>query len=359
MSLALLSACNGTPADDSAAESETGETGGEQLEGLDPENFLEGGLDGAITEVQCTLSNGETTTCYSIPIAGAPANHDVGPFCPRTIDDGPEAVGIWLDSGEVFDVDGAFIVGLAEYYMDDVWQLYDPDTGEVYVTDSQDSCEAAAKPDVEEEYNNHCVECSLDYYGGGVSDTVLIPQVPVARETPGEIDGVNSVGVALNGVTLDPPAPVDAILAAHTIAAFDDCGGHVNPVAGYHYHAATGCHAEVPAEDHAPLIGYVSDGYGIYAMSDEYGVEPDDLDECRGHSDESRGYHYHAASPGENMFIGCFHGEVVDDGEGGGGGGGGGMDILDCADVPEGAPCCGDGLCDGAETAANCAEDCA
>ena len=41
------------------------------------------------------------------------------------------------------------------------------------------------------------------------------------------------------------------------------------------------------------------------------GEEATDLDQCRGHSDETRGYHYHSAGPGENAFIGCFAGKIV------------------------------------------------
>ena len=39
--------------------------------------------------------------------------------------------------------------------------------------------------------------------------------------------------------------------------------------------------------------------------------------------------------------------------------GGGGDDIVDCDEVPPGAPCCGDGICGGPETEVNCPEDCA
>jgi hypothetical protein len=109
---------------------------------------------------------------------------------------------------------------------------------------------------------------------------------------------------------MDAPAPVAIIKAAYTIAAFDDCGGHVNPHSGYHYHAATGCGTRVASTDvHADLIGYALDGYGIHALTDSTGAEPTGLDTCRGHSDSTRGYHYHVASGGENMFIGCFKGQ--------------------------------------------------
>ncbi len=276
---------------------------------VDPDAFLAAGLDGEIETVPCTLSGGTETTCYQITIAGAPADHDVGPFCPRNIADGAETGGIWIENGETHDLSGEFISNLSTFYNDSNWQLYDPVTGDINVTDTQEACEAAARPDVDPEYQNHCVECLLSYVSDNVSRTYLIPTAPVPLASQAEI-GRSSVGISLGGIGFDPPAPVDAILGAYTIAAFDDCGGHVNPNAGYHYHAATGCHTEVGGDDgHASLIGYVMDGYGLHTMLDGDGQESTDLDECRGHSDTTRGYHYHAASAGENMFIGCFKGE--------------------------------------------------
>jgi len=116
--------------------------------------------------------------------------------------------------------------------------------------------------------------------------------------------------------------PLDHTPGPYTNAAFDDCGGHVNPNDGYHYHAATGCteSSDTQVDGHASLLGYAMDGYGIYGMLDSDGNETEGLDECRGHSDETRGYHYHAASAGENMFIGCFTGKTVAMSTGPGGG---------------------------------------
>lgn len=292
--------------DDSALDS-----GAAAAVGLNPDDFLGDGLAADITTEACTLSSGTETTCYRVEVQGAPADHDVGPFCPRSIEDEADAAGIWIEGGETWDVDGDFIVGLADFYSDDNWQLYDLATGEVYVTDTEESCEAAARPDVDPEYQNHCVECALDYVDGGVTKTFLIPVEPVPLSSPAELGRMESVGVALNGVVYDPPAPTDAILGAYTIAAFDDCGGHVNLHNGYHYHAATGCPEAISQSDgHAARIGYALDGYAMHAMLNEDGSEPDDLDECRGHSDTARGYHYHVASAGENMFIGCLMGEA-------------------------------------------------
>ncbi len=278
--------------------------------GPDPANFLAGGLTSAITTTSCTLSGGTTTTCYKLQLTGAPADHEVGPFCPRHITDGADAGGLWIESGKAYDLTGAFIVNLATFYNDSTWKLYDATTGLVNVTDTQTKCSLAARPNVDPSVNNYCVECALSYVNGGVVSTVLIPVVPVPLSTSAEIGRMGIVGVALNGVNFDPPAPTQAILAAHTIAAFDDCGGHVNLSAGYHYHAATGCSHQIAQSDgHAPLIGYAMDGYAMHAMKNVDGTEPADLDTCRGHSDSSRGYHYHVAGAGENQFIGCFHGQ--------------------------------------------------
>ncbi len=297
-----------TTVDTSSVDVETS-SGDTDAPGLDPSYFLQAGLAAPITTEDCTLSGGTATTCYRIEIAGTPAGSEIGPFCPPTISSSANEGGIWFDGGgEVYDIDGDFIVNLASLYGDSNWLLYDPATGNVNVTDTQVACEAAARPNVDPQFQNHCVECSLDYYGGGTRQTFLIPTTPVSLSSPSGIRG--DVGVSLNGTSLAAPAPVAAILGAYTIAAFDDCGGHINPNAGYHYHAATGCTEIITQNDgHAAVLGYAMDGYAIHGMLNGNGMEPGDLDVCRGHTDATRGYHYHAASAGENMFIGCFRGE--------------------------------------------------
>lgn len=311
-----------------ASSSTTTGTGCEAVgEGLNPEQFLDGALASDVTQEACTLADGTETMCHRVEIVGLPVNHDVGPYCPRSIDDGPEDAGFWPEGGTLHDVDGAFITNLAEFYDDPNWQMYDPVTGDVYVTDTAESCLAAAMPNAPEEYENYCVECTLEDVGGPVVIEYLIPVTPVPADTPTEL-GEIPPGVSLNGVRIEFPANTAIILDAYNLGPLDDCGGHVNNAIGYHYHESTGCAATVDQCDaHAPLIGYAQDGYAIHSMTGDDGVEADDLDECRGHPDALRGYHYHAASPGENSFIGCFHGELVEgvgDPPGGGGPGGGG-----------------------------------
>ena len=61
-----------------------------------------------------------------------------------------------------------------------------------------------------------------------------MPLFPVPAKNIGAHVGHNGVGIAFSGVRLDASAPVNAILSAHILAPFDDCGGYVNPNVGYH-----------------------------------------------------------------------------------------------------------------------------
>lgn len=109
------------------------------------------------TIVDCTLSGGAKTECFPITVSGSPQDYTPGPWCPTNISQGAEAGGIWLENGEVHDVDGDFIANLAEFYGDTNWQLFDEDTGDIRYTGTLEACEAAARPDVAEEYQNYCV----------------------------------------------------------------------------------------------------------------------------------------------------------------------------------------------------------
>ncbi len=274
-----------------------------------------------ITTVQCTLSDGTVTDCYQIVSNSTPTDHNMGPWCPRNISDDATQGGIWLENGQVYDVDGAFIQNLATFYNDNTWQMYDAN-GDIYVTDTETDCANAANPNVGAAYENYCVEC-LPSYVSSITQTYLIPIKPVKQTAtiafgqagpPGQgQNGPEHRGLAFNGVNFNAPAPVDAILGAYTLAPFDDAGGHINLAAGYHYHAATGLSTEIPQSDgHAPMIGYAIDGHGIYARLDENGNEPTDLDGCRGHYDEVRGYHYHVDAAGSNNFLNCLYGAYAE-----------------------------------------------
>ncbi|MDV6376625.1 hypothetical protein [Deinococcus arenicola] len=52
------------------------------------------------------------------------------------------------------------------------------------------------------------------------------------------------------------------------------------------------------------------DGYGLFVRLNEGGTAPTDLDASGGHTDATRGYHYHVAEAASNSFIASFHGEI-------------------------------------------------
>ena len=69
--------------------------------------------------VECKLSSGTETHCLSITLKAKPAGFEIGPWCPRNTEDGPEKSGIWLEGGKVYDADGAFVENMAVFYQDD------------------------------------------------------------------------------------------------------------------------------------------------------------------------------------------------------------------------------------------------
>ncbi|MFG0298600.1 MAG: YHYH protein [Phycisphaerales bacterium JB047] len=359
VSTACSSAQSG--ANDNASLTGAADASAESIyQGLNPAYFISENLASPIVKEVRELIDGTKALCYVIRTYSEPHEHEMGPWAPTHITDGPEKGGIWIDNGGVFDVDGPFVRNIDQFYNDPNWKLY-RDDGSIKVTDTKEAFMAAARPDVAAEYNNYVVEGRQEWIDRHVFEFV-IPVKPIYQEQPtfigrhqgddeagprgarperpppsedggrpprpegadgersprpGPPDGedghgggqINVLGIAFNGVNYEPPAPLDAILAAYTLAPFDDAGGHINPYNGYHYHAATGHTKEVAQPDgHAPLIGYIMDGYGLYAHENEDGSVPTDLDECGGHWDELRGYHYHAGAPGSNQIIKAFRG---------------------------------------------------
>ncbi len=277
-------------------------------DGVDIDLFFDGAIVGEVTTEPCTLSGGAEAECYAFTVSGDPVTYETGPFCPTSIDASADDGGIWFDGDGVYDIDGEFITRLAELYDDDNWQMYDAD-GNVFVTETAEEFDLAARPDVDPSVQNHCVEGRLEWLPDGepISTTVLIPVEPVLATAPATTSG--NLGVTLDGIVIAQSAPVDAILGAYTIAAFDDCGGHYNPVDGYHLHGATGCsELDDVATGETPMFAYAMDGFPVHSpLDDPASVE---LDECGGH-DTGNGYHYHANTAEQNLVITCLIGQTV------------------------------------------------
>ena len=301
-------------------------------------NFLEGSLTKAITTEDCTLSDGTQSSCYRIEVTGSPVATKIGPFCPESTSSTAEVSGIWLDGENLYNADGKFIMDLSTIYKDVKWKLYD-DSGKVKVTDSKEAFQGAARPDVQEEYKYHCVEGTWEWTETTkpVPTSILVPVKPILANESSSPRG--NLGVTINGLVISASAPVDAILGAYTIAAFDDCGGHFNPTAGYHLHAYTGCEGvEYDSQIDNPdaetkIIGYAMDGVAVFApLSSKSTIK---LDECNGRTTAKDGYHYYAQSAEKNLVVKCVKGLTAVDplatNEGPGAQGAPGVDIAAAA----------------------------
>lgn len=112
-----LASCGGSS--DKESDSTVIEENTEIIISVDPFNFEGDALVEAVTIESCTLTNGEQTECYRFVVAGVPANHEIGVFCPTDINSSADEAGIWFDgNGEVYDITGDFIVNLATLYND-------------------------------------------------------------------------------------------------------------------------------------------------------------------------------------------------------------------------------------------------
>lgn len=312
----VVAGCNGSS---SGSETTVADASANQ-HAFEADHFNSGAIVGDVTTVDCTLSDGATTKCASVTIAGYPTSYKVGPFCPDTITTDAADAGIWFDGNGLYDLDGPFIKNLADFYNDSAWKLFD-DKGDVNVTDTKEAFEGAARPDVATEYQNHCVEGQLAWLPNGkpIQTTIQIPLSPI-KASSASSGHPGNFGITFDGVVIAESAPVDAILGAHTIAAFDDCGGHYNPIAGYHLHGVTGCgHLEADSvEGETAMFGFAADGYPIHLPLTDSALKTIKLDKCNGHSTASEGYHYHANSAEKNAILPCLMGQYVSNGNAGG-----------------------------------------
>lgn len=272
--------------------------------------FSNANVIGAPSIVDCKLSGGTETQCFSITTGPAPSNHKTGPYCPRTITDTLDQAGTWFVNEKLYDVDGKFIEQLAVIYQDDQWNMFDAETGQVTLVDGELGCEVAGDPTSAADYKNYCVECEVKYLAASAAQTYIFPLNPVPNTgviTP--IGPHTGIGLAFNGVKLDAPAPLHLILGSHTLGLFDACAGHVNPNTGYHYHGLVGCEPEQASAiaNHGSRVAVAMDGFDIYSQIENR--EGAGLDQCGGHEIQGLNYHYHVEPAGTNQFIGCFKGE--------------------------------------------------
>jgi len=245
--------------------------------------------------VACTLEDSTESTCIKFIVKYQPDNLNIGPFCPKNID---EPGGVWDWDGEntgLYRIDGDFLKMLKGLG----YTFYD-DNGDVYVTDD--------KPGE----NNTCINMKADEE---VEVTLLIPTQPKHAKAVTNLGTVAKVGFSTLGVPVFADAP--SVLQTGHMPALDVCGGHIDPGGWYHLHAASNdvnsvydklkvdanCALE---QQPSALFAYAFDGYAIYGRQEADGSTPENLDECHGHvgstpQSDSNIYHYHSSESFPNL----------------------------------------------------------
>ena len=324
----LLASCSSSTSDSGSGEATTSDSASASTStaavGLDTSLFLDGALTEEPTTEDCTLSGGAETTCYRITVSGYPVDHEVGPFCPTTITDGADAGGIWFDGENLYDLDGAFIEGLAETYGDDGWKMYD-DEGNVLVTETQERVRGRRPPrrrprpgeplhpgqgGVARQRRAHH-ERGADPHDAGGGGRVATARRPswVSRST---------------GCASTPPRRSSDPRRLHDRGVRRlrrplQPGRGLPPARGSRL--LRGRRGRSTGE--TAQFGYALDGYAVHSPYDD-GEAPDDLDACNGHTTDELGYHYHANPASENLVIACLVGQTVESEDGAGGPPGGG-----------------------------------
>ena len=200
-------------------------------------------------------------------------------------------------------------------------------------------------------------ECGNPNAIGAQNDSWMLPITPAPTANPAvdSLVQMGPIGVMVNGVAFYNPYDGGGVEAPGTIC-MDSCNAHPSPDARYHYHQYSPC-IEPESGGHSSLIGYAFDGFPVYGPweeDDTLAAEIEGkraLDQCNGHFDAERGYHYHAISldlaverglPGDGFpwTIGCFAGEPDAANFSGGGGGGGGGDCNGCMQAMIPPPVC-------------------
>ena len=155
-----------------------------------------------------------------------------------------------------------------------------------------------------------------------------VPLNPQLLNTPQCVGG--EVGIALSGAMIFNAFDAGGRDAVATEVQ-DTCEGHPQAGGYYHYHGYSDCLTDdSEVNEHSELVGYAFDGFGIYGLKGEDGIElsSQDLDECHGHTHaiswngvEQSMFHYHMTQDFP-YTVGCFRGQpsvtAVTVGEGGG-----------------------------------------
>ncbi|MEP5614087.1 MAG: YHYH protein [Cyclobacteriaceae bacterium] len=272
------------------------------------------------TLVDCDYNEGGSGTCYQIVFSSNPVNDD-GPYCPATT----------FDVGGFGNYDGTTNPG---------FQVMKATLFQAMETDGYDIISNVANGD-----GSFNIEIETDVPGGGrvggriemgaataaclqptpddgLTLTFEIPVNPVALSSEDNIESVEFVGLALDGVPING-APPSVVGNNGKIPSLDRCGGHHDPSGYYHWHflaahmdatldanglldEANDIQCANKTQSATALIGYARDGYPIYSGNDMDDTAPTGLDACNGHESATADYpdgiyHYHASTDITNV----------------------------------------------------------
>ncbi len=267
--------------------------------------------------VDCNYSEGGSGKCYEITFNSNPVDDD-GPYCPETT----------FDVGGFGNYDGATNPG---------FQVMQASLFQSMETDGYDIISNVANGD-----GSFDINIETDVPGGGIARmggpstaaclqptpddgltlTFQIPVIPTNIGSPDDIESVEYVGLALDGVPINGTPP-SVVSNNGKIPSLDRCGGHHDPAGYYHWHFLAAHMNETldangildvdndiqcikKTQSSTALIAYARDGYPIYSGNDQGDVVPTDLDDCNGHTHATADYpdgvyHYHASTEITNV----------------------------------------------------------
>ena len=272
------------------------------------------------TLVDCDYSEGGSGKCYQIIFSSNPVNDD-GPYCPATT----------ADVGGFGNYDGATNPGF-QVMKESLFQAMETDGYDIIsnVANGDGSFDITIETNVPGggrvggaiAMGGATAACLQPTPDDGLTLTFEIPVNPVNLSSADNIESVEFVGLALDGVPING-APPSVVGNNGKIPSLDRCGGHHDPSGYYHWHflaahmdatldanglldTVNGIQCGNKTQSSTALVGYARDGYPIYSGNDMDDTAPTGLDPCNGHdaatADYPGGiYHYHASTDITNV----------------------------------------------------------
>lgn len=138
-----------------------------------------------------------------------------------------------------------------------------------------------------------------------------IPLKPARADAPTPLKDRflrGAVAVAANGIPIFNPQNNRGEIS-QDIGELDRWGGHCGRADDYHYHIIP-LHLGERTGDALP-VAFALDGYPIYGLREPDGKPMRPLDACGGHDDPVHGYHYHGTGKSPYVFA-DFRGKVTE-----------------------------------------------